>query len=166
MADPMDDQDRDRTVAERAGEEPPEPTAEELFPMGSLAGEGPTPQTIIKKGLRTTLTVSLSRAEVPNPGGGLFDPGRYGRALVTYLPGQLHPLPLREDAGNPTKVTGWKIRQDLSVTHVAPASDPAALILGQFEELLEVEPGDAAALCERLLAMTSEALGKPVGAAA
>lgn len=130
----------------------------EMFPMGALGGEGPTAQSIIRRGEPVELTVSLSRAEVPNPSGGLFDPNKYGRALVTFIPSTHHPLPLREDDAAPQKVTGWKIRQDLRVTHVKPATDRVALIREEFQLLLDRDARAAGALLEELAAIASEVL--------
>lgn len=151
--DPLNGNGASAEERAEAGEE-----IEELLPMGALDGEGPTLQNIVKRGMPVTLKVALSRAEVPNQGGGLFDPGRYGRALVTFIPGAHHPLPLREDANNPEKVTAWKVTQDLRVTHVAPATNPYALIRAEYEALLATEPEKAGGLLDELQRMAAEAL--------
>lgn len=160
MADPIIPDEGDsnvRSISERAQNGDGVAPEEELFPMGTLEGEGPTAQTIIKKGAATEVTVSLSKAEVPNPGGGLFDPNQYGRALVTFLPGPHHPLPVRNDKADPAKVTGWKIRQDLRVVHVAGADNAAGLIETEFEALLSDDAAAAGALLDRLTAAFREA---------
>lgn len=166
MGDPMEDGDRARTVADRAADGEPEKTEEELFPAGSLVGDSITPQTLVKKGLPVELKVSLTRAEVPIKDGGLFDPNKYTRALVTVLPGPATETPKRDDRNDGAKVTGWKIAQELRVTYVTPADDAGALVLAEFEALLATEPERAAELAEKIVGLTAEALGKPVGAAA
>lgn len=166
MGDPMEDEARARTVADRAADGEPEKTEEELFPEGSLAGDNITPQNLVKKGLPVELRVSLTKAEVPVKGSGLFDPNRYGRALVTFLPAPVTETPVREHKTDTAQVTGWKLSQSLRVTYVADASDTTELVRSEFEALLETEPEVAAALAEQIAAMTAEALGKPVGAAA
>lgn len=118
----------------------------EMFPTGTLDGDGPSPQTLIKKGLPVELTVSLSKAEVPNRGG-LLDPDQVGRALVTYLPAKVDEVPVR---GEDDKVKSWKIRQNLRVTYVEAASDTGPLIRKLFEELLASSPSEAGALLDEL----------------
>lgn len=150
------------SVAGRAEAGEHEQEAEEMFPAGTLEGEGPDIRTIVKKGLPTTLEFSLSKAAVPARGAGLYDPNKQGRALVTFLPGKHHPLPLREDDADPNKVTGWKVTQDLRVVHVEQASDVPALIRSQFELLAA---GDAAA-AGRLLDQLQELAERTLRAAA
>lgn len=130
-----------------------EPTEEELFPAGSLPGDDITPQSIVKKGLPTTLVVSLSRAEVPIRGKGLVNPNKYGQAIVTYLPGKLHELPIRQDEHDGAKVTGWKLTQDLRALYVEDANDKGALIRTQFEALTALDAAAATALLAELREM-------------
>lgn len=132
----------------------------ELFPEGSLPGDNVTPQSYVKKGLPVELNVSLSKKEVPFKGVGLADPNKFGRAIVTYLPQTKHDLALREDNTDPTKITGWKITQDLRVTHVADANDAAGLIRNEWEVLLAQDEQGAAALFAEMRAMLEDALGQ------
>lgn len=112
-----------------------ETTEEEMFPAGSLPGDDITPQSIVKKGLPTTLVVSLSKAEVPIRGKGLVNPNKYGQVLVTYLPAKLHELPIRQDEHDGAKVTGWKLTQDLRALYVEDANDKAAVVRMLFEQV-------------------------------
>lgn len=145
-----------------AGEHEQEP--EEMFPAGTLEGEGPSARTIIKQGQPVTLEFSLSKAAVPSRGTGLFDPNKLGRALVTFLPGKFEPLPLREDDADPNKVTGWKVTQNLRVTHVDPASDVPSLVRSQFQMLAEGYAGAAAQLHAQLGEIMETVLKEQVAA--
>jgi hypothetical protein len=131
---------------EATHDEDQDPDEPELFPSGALEGDAITPQNIVKKGLPIQLTVSLSKAEVPIRGKGLIDPNKYGRALVTYLPGKLHPLPIRQDEHDGAKVTSWKFTQDLRAMYVEDANDSGALIRAEYEALVAKDPPAAQAL--------------------
>lgn len=136
----------DDVTQDDGGQEPDE----ELFPSGALEGDAITPQNIVKKGLPIQLVVSLSKAEVPIRGKGLIDPNKYGRALVTYLPGKLHPLPIRQDEHDGAKVTSWKFTQDLRAMYVEDANDSAALIRTEFEALVAKDAPAAQVLLAEL----------------
>lgn len=147
--------DDDLTRADRAAAGEHEQVDDlELFPTGTLDGDGPTPQTLVKKGMPVELTVSLMKAEVPNRGG-LIDPDQVGRALVTYLPAKVDEVPVR---GDDDKVKSWKIRQNLRVTYVEAASDTAGLIVKLFDELQATSPSEAGALLDRLQAAARSSL--------
>lgn len=148
-----------RSIQERAENGESGVPEEELFPLGSLPGDDITPQTLVKRGLPTTLMVSLMRAKVPFRGKGLADPNRFGRALVQYLPAKVNELPLREDKGDPAKVTGWELTQELRVVHVATADEPEDLIRTEFQVLLAEDAKAAAALFAELRGMMVDALG-------
>lgn len=126
------------------------PPEEEMFPTGSLPGDEISPQSLIKKGLPIELVVSLSKAEVPIRGNGLVNPNAYGQVLVTYLPGKLHELPIRQDEHDGAKVTGWKLTQDLRAMYVEDANDRAGLITAQFEALCATDGAGATALLANL----------------
>lgn len=130
------------------GQDPDE--GAELFPMGALEGDALTRQTIFRKGLPTQLVVSLSKAEVPIRGKGMVNPDKYGRALVTYLPGKLHELPIREDEQDGAKVTALKLTQDLRAMYVEDANDAEALIRAEFEALVAKDGAAATALLAEL----------------
>jgi hypothetical protein len=148
-----------RSIGERGESGESGVPEEELFPQGSLPGEGRSPQTYVKKGLPTELRVALSKAEVPLRGAGVPDPDKFGRAIVTYLPGKKHELPLREDANDPARTTGFKVTVDLRVTHVADANDTAGLILTEWEVLLAQDEGAAAELFAEMRSMIEASLG-------
>lgn len=134
-------------LADDGGDQP------ELFPMGSLPGDDVTPSKLIKRGLPLEITVALSRAEVPVGGGGLFNPDKKGRALVSYLPGAVHEVPSRD--GDDDTVTSWKARQDLRVTYVEHANDEAALILKEFEALMALDEAGAGRVLDTLTQLFS-----------
>lgn len=159
-ADVLGDEKGPRSIEQRGEEGDSGVPEEELFPQGSLPGEGVTVQTYAKKGLPTELRVSLSKTEVPLRGSGVPDPNKFGRAIVTYLPGKKHELPLREDANDPAKTTGFKVTVDLRVTHVADANDTAGLIRTEWEVLLAQDETAAAGLFAEMRTMIEDALGK------
>lgn len=130
----------------------PPPTESELFPNGSLAGDAVTPQTLVKRGLPVEVTVSLSKAEVPTTGG-LLDPSKAGRVLVSYLPATVHEVPQRE--GDEDTLVGWKLRQDLRATFVEDANDEAALIRKEFAALIQLDGTAAKALLAELRDMAT-----------
>jgi hypothetical protein len=124
----------------------------ELFPVGSLEGDDMTPQKFIKKGLPVEVTVAIGQAEVPMSGGGLLDPERRGRVLVSYAFAKNIEIPTIEDG----KLKGWKIRQMLRSTYVEQANDEAALIKKEFEALLALDASEAGAVLDDLGAMFRE----------
>ena len=119
---------------------------EELFPLGSLEGDELTPSKIIKKGQAVEVTVSIGSAEVPMPSGGLLDPERTGKVLVSYAFSKQTQVPLRDGE----QITGWKIRQELRATHVRSANDPVALIRAEYENVLARDEAGAGRLLEEL----------------
>jgi hypothetical protein len=130
----------------------------EMFPNGTLEGEGKTLKTLVKPGQDVQTTVALSRAEVPLRNG-LPDPDKPVRALVTGIFQSVKPTAKREDAGNAMKVTGWKIAVSLRADYVeaVPATDEG-LITQRFRAMLEVDPAGAGRLLEQLQGLTSESL--------
>jgi hypothetical protein len=130
----------------------------EMFPNGTLEGEGKSLKTLHKPGQAIELTVALSRAEVPLRNG-LPDPDRPMRALVTGVFQKATTLAKREDAGNPMKVTGWKLAAAMRVEYVeaVPAED-SGLIEQRFRAMLEVDPAGAGRLLEQLQALASASL--------
>ncbi len=129
-----------------------EPEADELFPKGSLAGDEVTAQTLVKRGLPVEVTVSLSKAEVPSKGG-LLNPNKAGRVLVSYLPGTVHEVPQRD--GDEDELVGWKIRQDLRATFVMDANDEQELIRSEFQALCLLDGSAARELLAELKAMAT-----------
>jgi hypothetical protein len=106
--------DNVRSIADRAnGGEEGDGEQEELFPLGTLEGDKKTLAQIIRKGLPVETTVSLMSAEVPLRGG-LPDPDKLHRALITAEVAKLTPVPVREDG----KIVSWKVRVSLRPTYV------------------------------------------------
>lgn len=122
------------------GEEP------EFFPLGSLEGDGVTAQTLVKKGLPMEVTVAIGSAEVPVPGGGLLDPNKGGRVMVSYAYWKTIEVPTVEDG----KIVGWKVRQMLRAAYVAQANDEARLVRDEFEALLALDPVRAGQVLDQL----------------
>lgn len=141
--------DEGRSLEDLADDEAEQPSESELFPLGSLDGDEVTPQKVVKKGLPTTITVSLSKAEVPVKGGGMLNHDAQGRVLVTHLPAKIEEIPQRDD-DNSTRITGWKIRQNLRAVHVRRADNAADMVRFFFEELLATDPMAAQALAGEL----------------
>lgn len=96
----------------------------ELFPHGSLEGDPKvTYKNLVKTGARVSLTASLTSAEVPIRGGGLFDPEQEGLALVRYLPAQVALVPHHKDKNGQSKVEEWTLRQTLRAFKIEPAGE-------------------------------------------
>ena len=126
---------------------------DELFPAGSVDGDGVTLAKLRKPGQSVEATVSLSSAEVPS-GGGLVDPEREGRLLVTYEPGKVEEVPVREEG----RVVSWKERQHLRVVHVERVARGGDHIEASFVELLDGDPKTAGKLLDRLQKRAKAAL--------
>jgi hypothetical protein len=140
-------------------EDPPEGEGQaELFPQGYITGGKTTLKTLVKPGQPHKITVALSRAEVPLRGG-LPDPDRQMRALVTGIFQSAKPTAERDDAGSPLKVTGWKTAVNMRVEYVEHVpDDDAGLIEQRFQAMLEVDARAAGELLDRLKVMASEQL--------
>lgn len=145
-----DDPLNDASAEERAnnGEEPL--TEEELFPMGALDGEGITPQTVVPRRAEPTVTVSIGKAEVPMRDGGLLNPNKLGRVLVTYRWKKNEDVGLHNDGEHPEKITDWVIRQHLEALYVQHANDVPALLVREFDNLRRDDPEAAGALLDEL----------------
>lgn len=130
-----------KSIEDLADDEP-----EELFPLGTLEGDDFTPQKIIKKGLPIEVTVAIGQAEVPMPTGGLLDPNKQGRALVSYAFAKNVEIPQTDEG----KIVGWKVRQMLRAIYVKPANDEAALIRDEFKALLALDESAAGRVLDEL----------------
>jgi hypothetical protein len=150
--DPMEGQNG-RSIEERAGDGDGQM---EAFPMGAVDGDAKvTLRTLIRGGEPVSFTVSMRSAEVPLRGG-LVDPRKTVRLLVTCeaFDGGL-PVPQREDG----KVVSWKVRQSLRPTYVEPVGPTDGdLLVHYHRELLASSPSEAAVVAERIAAQTAEAL--------
>lgn len=133
------------SVSERAAagqHTDPDPDGE-LFPMGSLQGDGVTLKTLIKSGKDNNLTVSIAKAEVPS-GSGLADPEKDRTLLVTCEPGKVTVVPLKEEG----KVVGYKTRQSYRPVFVEAVQrgDAGRLEAGFKQLLLDDSKGAVRAL--------------------
>lgn len=122
----------------------------EAFPAGVLEGDPKvTHKTYIPPGASTSTEVSMSRAAVPNPGGGLFRAGEEQQVLVRVLPGSVKETPINIKQGDGTyKVKEWKVAQELAVIFVQHAGD-----MYSREQVLELfhQAGVASAVVSRVL---------------
>lgn len=132
------------TEGDDGGDEP------ELFPAGTLEGDPKvTHKTYIPAGSKTSTEVSMSRAAVPNPGGGLFRAGEEVQVLARVLPQSVKETPINVKQPDGTyKVKEWKISQELAVIFVQHAD--RMFTREQVVELLE-NAGATSAVISRLL---------------
>jgi hypothetical protein len=138
------------SVAERVANGESDEPAGEMFPHGTLVGDPKvTVKNLIKAGAKVSTEVSMTKAAVPNPGGGLFDPEEEAEVLVRVLPGAAKQIPIHgEEVGGRHKVKEWKIAQELRVVHVQHAGSMYSR--EQIVDLLH-EAGVAPAVVSRLL---------------
>lgn len=149
--DPTDPEDAKIIAA--AGQDEDEGT---LFPAGSFEGDRVTAQALVTRGTGTVTTVALSRAEVPSKGG-LLNPNKSGRVLVSYAPGKVEYVPQRDEA---QRIESWKLRQHLRATFVVDANDEAGLIRSEFANLVRLDVRAAAELLDEMQGVVSEELAK------
>jgi hypothetical protein len=130
----------------------------ELFPSGVMDGGKTTLKTLVKPGQGHKTRVALSRAEVPLRGG-LPDPDRQVRALVTGIFQNERTAAERDNEANPLKVTGWKTTVNLRIEYVEHVPDTdAGLIEQRFKAMLEIDPRAAGVLLDQLKVLASEQL--------
>jgi len=138
-----------------------EPAETELFPMGSLEGDEKTLGQLIRPNQSTEVTVAMTKGEVPSPTGGLLDPNKTALVLVTCEVGQYAEIPIREGtrADGDRKITGWKLRQQLTPIYVEKMAATGGVIEASFAALLQEDEPAAAALLDRMQARVEQALG-------
>jgi hypothetical protein len=149
MADePMDG----RSIEERAADQDGQM---EAFPMGAVDGDAKVSlRSLVKVGESVEFTAAMRSAEVPLRGG-LIDPRKGGRLLVSYEGAKVEVVPKREDG----QVAGWKVRQSLRPTFVEPVGQTDAdLIEHYFRELIAASPSEGGALADRIAAVAAEQL--------
>jgi hypothetical protein len=151
--DPMGDRSIEGRAANGEGDDAPE-----LFPLGSLEGDGVTLKTIVKPSEKVETTVAMMSAEVPSSGG-LLDPRREGMLLVTYELAQAPLVPKREgDRARGKQIVGWKIRQQVRPIFVEQVSGEAGALEANFAALLAEDPAKAGALLDRMRERAEAAL--------
>lgn len=117
---PEPEDERVASIADRA-ESDEEPTQDELFPKGVLDADGKIQlKNLIRANEGVEVTASLMSAEVPLRGG-LVDPRREGKVVVSYEAAKYIPVPVREGEPGDRKLVGWKIRCQMRPTFVEPA---------------------------------------------
>lgn len=127
------------------------PPEDELFPLGTLPGDGVMLKTLIKPSHRVELTVSMMSAEIDAPKDqGLLDPDKEGLLLVTYEIANYHPTPIREGQPGDKRLVGWKIRQAIRPIYHEPVRGEAGTVEAGFAALCTADPSAAAALHARM----------------
>lgn len=119
----------------RDGEEP-EPTDEELFPLGSLDGDPKvTLKNLLNPRVPTEISASMGTAAVPIKGAGFFDPEREITLLVRVLPGGPVPVATRRKGDEKHKIEKWRVTQPLTPIYVQEAG--SMFTEAQVVEMLE-----------------------------
>lgn len=138
-----------------------EPAAE-LFPVGSIEGDGFSHKTMVKAGMSTEITVAMTGGEVPIPNGtGLLDPAKEGMLLVTYEVADAgRAIPQREGERGDKRIVGYKFRQTVRPVYIERVKGEEGVIEGHFAALLEAEPSRAGALLDRLNARAGRSLSQ------
>lgn len=140
--------DDERTINEMSGGDGDDL---ELFPQGSLAGDGKSLKNLVKASDRVELTVSMASAEVPAPkDAGLLDDEKEHLILVTCEVANYHPVPIREGDKGEKKKKGYKIRTTLRPIYLEQLKGEVGTIEAGFAALCSEKASDAAALYERL----------------
>ena len=152
--DPALEGDRDDagSIGDRAGNG----DGEELFPLGSLEGDERTLGNLTR-GKPTEVTVSLSKAEVPLRGG-LLDPSKLSRAVITYEPAKYVEVPIREQQPDGSrKIVSWKIRNVTRAVYAeALPDDPGDLARWALARLIAADPQAAARFADQVQEMVAE----------
>ena len=144
--EPDPEPESSRSIAERAID----PVQVELFPAGTIAGDGKTLKTLIRANQAQEITTSMMSAEVPTPRGGLLDPERQGMLLVTYDWRSVPPVAVREGEPGDRRIVSWKLRQQVRPVHIEQVHGEAGVIEANFAALLEADPEAARDLFARL----------------
>lgn len=141
----------------------PDPEPAELFPVGSIDGDGFTFKAIGNaKNPVTEITVAMTGGEVPIPkGSGLLDPAKEGMLLVTYEVADAGRLiPQREGDRGEKTIVGYKARQTVRPIFIERVKGEEGVIEGHFAALLEADQGRAGALLDRLNARAGRRLSE------
>lgn len=144
------------SIAARAEQGEHETDDAQLFPMGSMEGDKVTLSKIVKPGEKVSVEVSLRAASVPVAGGGLIDPRRDRKLLVTVEPGGPIMVPQRDEG----KIASWTARQILRPIYVeAVQGGTAGDLEGLFAELLDADPTAASKALDSMQAKAVAVLG-------
>lgn len=149
-----------RLAGDSAGDGPAE--QEELFPEGSIDGDGVTLKSLIKPGMEVTHSVHMTGHEVPMPKGtGLLNPAKEGMLLVTYeVSDGGKPVPIREGQRGEKVIKGYHIKQKVRPVHLERIAGEEGVIESHFAALLEADQGRAGALLDRLIVRAGRSLNK------
>lgn len=127
----------------------------QLFPMGSIEGDGVTLKTLIKAGKENKLTVKIKATRVPS-GSGLADPEKDRVLLVTCEPGKVESVPHKEE-GRVVRYTTVQVYEPIFVEGVQRGD--AGRLEAAFGQLLANDPDAAAKALDRMQAAASKAFG-------
>lgn len=146
----------EKSVADRAAAGEHEQEDEQLFPMGSLSGDGVPLSKLVKPGKDNKLTVSISKAEVPS-GAGLADPDKDRTLLMTCEPGKVEVVPHKQDG----KVVRYTTRQTYAPIFIEPVQrGDAGRLEAAFRQLILDDPSGAAKALDAMKKRATEELGK------
>lgn len=144
------------SIATRAEQGEHETEDAQLFPMGSLEGDGVSANKLVKPGEAVKVELSMRAASVPVTGKGLIDPRRDRKLLVTVEPGKVEQVPQRDEG----KVVSWIARQTLRPIYIeAVQGGTAGDLEGLFAELLDSDPKAAASALDAMQAKAVAVLG-------
>lgn len=131
------------SISERAENGEGDGEGDELFPMGSVDGDGKPPKARVP-GADVQTLVKIKAAEVPARGG--FDPRHEGKLLVTFEVGKEEETYIREEG----KVKRVKMKTHLTPIHVERVDASTADIEAAFELLLDGDASEAGKLLDKL----------------
>lgn len=148
------------SIREMAEREATDAEQVEMFPMGTLEGDGVNHKNLMRANEPVEFTIAMTGGEVPSSSGGMMDPRKESMLLVTVEPedGGL-PVPRREgDRITGKTVKGWKVRQKVRPIFIERVEGQEGVIEANFQAFLEADAQRAAALLDRLAARTKKAL--------
>lgn len=145
-------------AGDSSGGEDPGP---ELFPEGTVEGDGLSLKNLIKPGQDVTMTIALMSHEIDAPkDGGLIDPDRKVFLLVEGVVAKPIPVPQRDSDKDALKVTGWKVRQQVRPVAINRVKGESVDLQAAFRAILEQDQAKAGALLDALNAAYREALSR------
>lgn len=145
-------------AGDSAGDDP-EP---EMFPMGSVDGDGLALKHLIRPGQDVSYTISVMSAEVDAPReGGLLKPDQEAYLLMPIEPVKYIPVPQKEGERGARSVTGWKIRQQVRpLDGIQRIKGDGGVVQAEFRALMAQDQAKAGQLLDQLQAAYREALAR------
>lgn len=127
----------------------------QLFPMGSIEGDGVSLKTFIRGNRDNKLTVKIKSTRVPS-GSGLADPEKDRVLLVTCEPGKVETVPHKEE-GKVVRYTTVQVYEPIFVEGVQRGD--VGRMEAAFKSMLTDDPDSAAKMLDRMQAAASMAFG-------